>query len=49
MGDEAVPFRELKVGSFGLIPHWSKDTKIARMTYNARSETVAAKNSFLDA
>jgi DNA polymerase len=27
-------------GSFGLIPHWSKDTKIARHTYNARVETV---------
>lgn len=49
VGDEAVPFRELMVGSFGLIPHWAKDTKIARMTYNARSETVAEKNSFRDA
>lgn len=49
VGDDAVPFRELMTGSFGLIPHWSKDTKIARMTYNARSETVAEKNSFRDA
>ena len=49
VGDDAVPFRELMVGSFGLIPHWSKDTKIARMTYNARSETVAEKNSYRDA
>ncbi|MBU3698217.1 MAG: SOS response-associated peptidase [Dechloromonas sp.] len=40
VGDEAVPFRELLVGSFGLIPHWAKDTTIARHTYNARSETV---------
>jgi len=32
--------------SFGLIPHWAKDAKIVRSTYNARSETVAAKPSF---
>jgi putative SOS response-associated peptidase YedK len=31
---------------FGLIPHWARDTKIARSTYNARSETVAEKPSF---
>jgi putative SOS response-associated peptidase YedK len=49
VGDEAVPFRELMVGSFGLIPHWSKDSKIARQTYNARSETVHEKPSFRDA
>lgn len=48
-GDEAVPFRELLVGSFGLIPFWAKDTKIARNTYNARSETVSEKPSFKDA
>lgn len=49
VGDEAVPFRELMVGSFGIIPHWAKDLKIARKTYNARSETVHEKNSFKDA
>lgn len=49
VGDEAVPFRELMVGSFGLIPHWAKDTKIARQTYNARSETVHEKPSYRDA
>jgi putative SOS response-associated peptidase YedK len=49
VGDEAVPFRELMVGAFGLIPHWAKDTKIARQTYNARSETAHEKNSFRDA
>lgn len=48
-GDEAVPPREGLLGSFGLIPAWSTDTKIARHTYNARSETVAAKPSFRDA
>ena len=31
---------------FGLIPHWARDAKIARSTYNARSETVAEKPSF---
>lgn len=46
VADEAVPFSELMVGSFGLIPHWSKDTKIARKTYNARTETVHEKPSF---
>ena len=49
VGDEAVPNRELLTGSFGLIPHWSKDTKIARHTYNARSETVHEKPSYRDA
>lgn len=49
VGDEAVPFRELQVGSFGLIPHWAKDAAIARRTYNARSETVHEKPSYRDA
>lgn len=31
---------------FGLIPAWAKDDKIARHTYNARSETAAEKPSF---
>ncbi|RMM09884.1 hypothetical protein ALQ84_200018 [Pseudomonas caricapapayae] len=37
---------EVLTGSFGLIPSWSKDSKIARSTYNARSETAAEKPSF---
>ncbi len=49
IGDAAVPFRELLVGSFGLIPHWSKDATMARRTYNARSETVHEKPSYRDA
>ncbi|WNZ81507.1 SOS response-associated peptidase [Pseudomonas sp. P105] len=40
---------EALMGSFGLIPSWSKDTKIARRTYNARSETVGEKPSFRNA
>jgi putative SOS response-associated peptidase YedK len=31
---------------FGLIPHWASDDRIARQTYNARSETAADKPSF---
>jgi putative SOS response-associated peptidase YedK len=34
---------------FGIVPHWAKDTKIARNTYNARTETVAEKPSFRSA
>ena len=37
------------VGSFGLIPHWAKDTTISRNTYNSRSETVHEKPSYRDA
>jgi putative SOS response-associated peptidase YedK len=41
--------RTCAVGMFGLVPHWSKDTKIARNTYNARTETVAEKPSYRNA
>jgi putative SOS response-associated peptidase YedK len=34
------------LAKFGLIPSWSKDEKIARHTYNARSETAAEKPSY---
>lgn len=34
---------------FGLIPLWAKNNKIARHTYNARSETVGDKPSFHNA
>ena len=43
-----MPSREALVGRFGLIPHWSKDDKISRHTYNARAETVMEKPSFRD-
>ncbi|NJD05867.1 MAG: SOS response-associated peptidase [Methylococcaceae bacterium] len=39
---------ELREAQFGLVPFWSKDTKIYRHTYNARSETVSSKPSFRD-
>ncbi len=40
---------EWREATFGLIPKWAKDTKIARHTYNARAETVAEKTSFRQA
>ena len=49
VGDDTGPEREALLGSFGPIPHWANDTKIARQTYNARSETVAVKTSYRDA
>lgn len=35
--------------TFGMLPHWAKDARLARQTYNARSETVQSKPSFRDA
>jgi putative SOS response-associated peptidase YedK len=40
---------QIRVGMFGLLPHWAADKKLARRTYNARSETVASKPSFRSA
>lgn len=48
-GDEAVPALEAMTGVFGLLPHWAKDARLSRHTYNARSETVHEKPSFRDA
>jgi len=48
-GDVVAPLLEASIGVFGLIPHWAKDAKLARHTYNARSETVHEKPSFRDA
>ncbi|MFM9880378.1 MAG: SOS response-associated peptidase [Burkholderiaceae bacterium] len=49
VGDDAVPEREAVLGQFGLVPHWAKDEKFGRRTFNARSETAAALPSFRDA
>ena len=49
LGDDAVPAMEAVNGLFGLVPHWSTDTKLTKHTYNARSETAAEKPSFRDA
>lgn len=48
-GDEAVPPLEVLTGMFGLLPHWAKDSKLSRSTFNARSETAHEKPSFRDA
>lgn len=37
---------EFLTGVFGLVPHWGDPKKLPRMTYNARSETVAEKPSY---
>lgn len=44
--DESSVLMEALQGAFGLIPTWSKDTKIVRSTYNCRSETASQKPSF---
>lgn len=44
--DEAALAIEALTGRFGLLPSWAKDGKLARSTFNARSETVATKPSF---
>lgn len=36
-------------GMFGLVPHWGDSKKLFRMTYNARSESVAQKPSYRNA
>lgn len=40
--------REACVGIFGMVPHWA-EPKLARSTYNSRSETSASKPSFREA
>ncbi|MCG8911004.1 SOS response-associated peptidase [Pseudomonas sp. DP-17] len=46
--EEGVSF-EAEMGVFGLLPPWAKDMKLARNTFNARSETIAEKPSFRSA
>lgn len=48
-GGDAMPAREAVRGLFGLVPHWAPDLKMAKRTYNARSETAFEKPSFRDA
>ncbi|WP_394245291.1 SOS response-associated peptidase [Halopseudomonas laoshanensis] len=47
-GDELSDFT-VDVGQFGLLPHWAKDRKYGRRTYNSRSETAAELASFRSA
>ena len=49
VGNDAVPEREALAGQFGLLPHWAKDDKFGRHTFNARSETAATLPSFRNA
>lgn len=44
----AAPMR-WTAAMFGLVPHWADPAKLARMTYNARAETVAQKPSYRNA
>ena len=47
--EDAVPGdRACALGMFGMVPHWA-EPKLARQTYNARTETVAGKPSFRNA
>jgi putative SOS response-associated peptidase YedK len=44
----ALGDRACALAMFGMVPHWA-DLKLARQTYNARTETVASKPSFRNA
>lgn len=39
----------VKLGRFGLLPHWATDEKFGRNTFNCRSETASSKPSFRSA
>jgi putative SOS response-associated peptidase YedK len=41
--------RELTIMRWGFVPFWSKDTKIAYSTINARAETIATIPPFREA
>ena len=45
----AAGSREIVYMRWGLIPHWSKDSRIAFQCFNARSETIDQKPAFRDA
>jgi putative SOS response-associated peptidase YedK len=41
--------RACALAMFGMVPHWAKEVKFAKHTYNARTETVDTKPSFRNA
>ena len=45
----AGPVRQLRLLTWGLVPSWSKDTKIGMRMINARAESVLEKSSFAKA
>lgn len=45
LSDDGSDEMESVAACFGMVPQWA-DMKLARQTYNARSETVASKPSF---
>lgn len=45
LADDSSGQPESVLACFGMLPHWA-DLKLARHTYNARSETAASKPSF---
>jgi putative SOS response-associated peptidase YedK len=47
-GDLSTGQNEVVSAMFGMVPHWA-ETKLARSTYNSRSETTATKPSFRNA
>jgi len=47
-GQDASTAVECVPAMFGMVPHWA-DFKLARQTYNARTETVATKPSYRNA
>ncbi|GAB3069651.1 MULTISPECIES: SOS response-associated peptidase [unclassified Phycicoccus] len=46
---DAGPVRQLRLLTWGLVPSWSKDTKIGMRMINARAESVLEKSSFAKA
>jgi putative SOS response-associated peptidase YedK len=49
-GDSVPGDRAAALGMFGIAPHWAKEPmKLARNTYNARTETLTERPSFRNA
>jgi putative SOS response-associated peptidase YedK len=48
-GNDAILDREMVLARFGLLPGFAKNEKYGLNTYNARSETVASRDSFKNA